>query len=71
MLTLSDRQVKDLEISIQTIRIEAGGKNQRWRRIINYADKAQLVIKKAKRKSERLLKKTDKESGREETDNKL
>lgn len=51
MLTLSDRQVKDLEISLQTIRIEAGGKNQRWRRIINYADKAQLVIKKAKRKN--------------------
>ena len=52
MLTLSDRQVKDLEISLRTIRIEAGGKNQRWRRIINHADKAQLVIKKAKRKQQ-------------------
>lgn len=71
MLTLSDRQVKDLEISIQTIRIEAGGKNQRWRRIINYADKAQLVIKKAKRKSQLMLKKIDQGSGQEDTDNKL
>lgn len=51
MLTLTDNQVRSLEKILLTIRTEAGTRQRRMR-IINYADKARVIINTAKRKHE-------------------